>query len=157
MLDTQNKQTENKTLTRFQQHKEKRASMIVAQVIISESELAEVIPTYNSAFEYAKPEEFKLILKQLGMDIDQKYERQDGVRHRNRLNQIVFCSRWVGQELQTANWINSGYASREAIDKYSGSKILEDLYRERSATIDTQEYLESRDKHSVIDESVWTE
>lgn len=154
-MTNQIKQKETLNLSRFQAHKEKRSSMIVAQVIISESELIKVLPKYSAAMETEEPSRFADILWQLGLDTNRPYQRQDAIKHRNRLNEVVICSRWVGDSRQDEAWINSGYASKEAIDKYSGSKILEDLYRERSATVDTQEYLESRDKYAVIDESVW--
>jgi hypothetical protein len=142
-------------LTRFQEHKEKQSSSIVAQVIISESELAIVMQDYTSDFEAKYPVEFSCILFDLGIDTDKGYQRQDTLQHRNRLNQVVICSRFIGEERQDLAWISSGYASREAKDKYSGSKILEDLYREKSATVGVQEYLEARDRYAVIDESVW--
>jgi len=147
--------SERLTLTRFQSHKVKQNSMIVANVIISESELIKVLPDYSASLETDNPKEFLNILWQLGIDTSKRIERQDGIKHRNRLNEVSFCSRWVGEERQDEAWITSGYASKEAKDKYSGSKILEDLYRERSATVDTQEYLESRDKYAVVDETVW--
>lgn len=161
MLNTANQQNTTTSvnnrpiLTRYQSHKEKRSSMIVAQVIISESELVKVVTDYSASLEEASPYRFKAILFSLGLDTAKPYQRQDGMQHRNRLNQVVLCSRWVGDERQDEEWINSGYASKEAIDKYSGSKILEDLYRERNATQDTQDYLEGRDKYGVIDETVW--
>lgn len=160
MQNTHNQtNTENnrKILTRYQAHKEKRSSMIVAQVIISESELVLIVPDYTAQYELDNPAKFRKHLYSLGMDVSLPFERQDGLYHRNRLNKVVLCSRWVGNERQDEEWITSGHASREAIDKYSGSKILEDLYRERNATQDTQDYLEGRDKYSVIDETVWTE
>lgn len=135
--------------------REKRSSMIIAQVIISESEISKVNLGYTASFETENPHSFRTILWELGMDADKGYQRQDAIWHRNRLNEVVLCSRWIGQERQDEEWINSGYASKEAKDKYSGSKILEDLYRERSATQDTQDYLESRDKYAVIDETQW--
>jgi hypothetical protein len=71
------------------------------------------------------------------------------------MNQVVTCDRWLGEERQDSDWINSGYASREARDKYSGNRILEDLYRSRNLTADAQSILEDRDKHTVVDESNW--
>lgn len=156
-MTNQTKQKETLNLSRFQAHKEKRASMIVAQVIISESELIKVVPQYSSDMETSNAYKFQEMLYDLGLDIEKSYQRQDAIRHRNRLNEIVICSRWIGEERQDDDWIKSGYASKEAVDKYSGSKILEDIYRERSATVDTQEYLESRDKYTVVDESQWSE
>lgn len=158
MLSTTNQTNtvnNRKILTRYQAHKEKQSSMIVAKVIISESELSLIIPDYDASYETNNPAKFRKCLYELGLDVSLPFERQDGLHHRNRLNKVVFCSRWIGDERQDENWIKSGYASKEAIDKYSGSKILEDLYRERNATQDTQDYLEGRDKYSVIDETVW--
>lgn len=161
MQNNMQKQDENTkeplALNRYQLHKEKRSSMIIAQVIISESELIKVLPGYTASYESDNPKGFAMTLWQLGADTDKRIERQDAIWHRNRLNETVMCSRWVCEERQDSAWITSGYASKEAKDKYSGSKILEDLYRERSATVDTQEYLESRDKYTVVDESVWME
>lgn len=129
--------------------------MIVAQVIISESELAKVIPDYTAEFETDNPYKFRSLLWDLGMDVDKGFQRQDYLKHRNRLNEVVICSRWVGEERIDTEWVNSGYASIEAKDKYSGSRMLEDLYRAKSATVDIQDYLEDRDKYAVIDTSVW--
>lgn len=142
-------------MNRWQKHKTKRSSLIVAKVIISESELAIGIPEYNSNYEQEHPGKFKQVLYRLGIDVSLPYARQDGLWHRNRLNQVVLCSRWIGEERQDRNWVRSGYASREAVDKYSGSKILEDLYRMKSMTQDAQEHLEDRDRYSVIDETQW--
>lgn len=131
--------------------KNTRPSVIVALCIISESEIARILPDYSFEFEN-ESESFNRLLFSLGMDTDKPYQRQDGLQHRNRLNEIVVCSRWVGQERIDANWIQSGYASKEAIDKASGSKILEDLYRSKYLTEDTQALLEARDKYYKITE-----
>ena len=158
MTSNKQKQTITKdsvSMNRWQKHQTKRASLIVATVIISESELALGTPEYNSKYEEEHPGRFKQALYALGADLSLPYKRQDGLWHRNRLNQVVLCSRWIAQERQDKAWIKSGYASREAIDKYSGSKILEDLYRMKSMTQDTQEHLEDRDRYSIIDESQW--
>jgi hypothetical protein len=128
-----------------------RPSAIVALCIISESEISKILPDYSFQFE-EETEMFTELLFKLGMDINKPYQRQDGLQHRNRLNEIVVCSRWVGQERIDRNWIEGGYASREAIDKASGSKILEDLYRSKYLTEDTQALLEARDKYSKITE-----
>jgi hypothetical protein len=153
--DDKDDKDETITLSRINQHKTKRASMIVACCIVSESEIAMIMPEYTSSYETEHPEGFKDVLFKFGMDVTQEYKRQDALQHRNKVNQVVTCSRWVGSERIDLDWINSGYASKEAIDKYSGSKILEDLYRERGETQDTQDYLNERDIHTVVDESVW--
>jgi len=128
-----------------------RPSAIVALCIISESEISKVIPNYSCELE-SDNDKFLKLLYNLGMDISKPFQRQDGLQHRNRLNEIVVCSRWIGQERIDPEWINSGYASKEAIDKASGSKILEDLYRSKYLTEDTQALLEARDKYSKVTE-----
>lgn len=128
-----------------------RPNAIVALCIISESEIIKVMPNYTSEFEY-KDEEFKDFLYSLGMNVDRPYQRQDGLQHRNRFNEIVVCSRWVGEERLDEAWISSGYASRAAIDKASGSKLTEDIYRARYETEDAQAMLESRDKYATTTE-----
>jgi hypothetical protein len=128
-----------------------RPNAIVALCIISESEIIRVMPNYSAEFEF-KDEEFKDFLYSLGMDVDKPYQRQDALQHRNRFNEIVVCSRWVGNSRLDEKWINSGYASREAIDKASGSKLTEDLYRARYETEDAQAMLESRDRYATTTE-----
>lgn len=136
----------------MQNNKKVKPNSVVALCIVSESELVQAIPDYTCNFEVEKPTSLKLILWGLGMDISMPYERQDGLMHRNKLNQVVTCSRWVGNERVDADWINSGYASREAIDKASGSKMVEDAYRMRQMTEDQQAALERRDQYTVIQE-----
>jgi hypothetical protein len=128
-----------------------RPSAIVALCIISESEITKVMPNYSAEFENEEIK-FKSFLYSLGMDINKPYQRQDGLQHRNRLNEIVVCSRWVGEERVDEAWINSGYASKPAIDKASGSKLTEDLYRARYETEDAQAILEARDRYNTITE-----
>ena len=60
-------------------------------------------------------------------------ERQENLQHRNRFNEVVICDRYVGNERTDKEWLNSGYASQEAKDKATGSKMLADLYRLRGA------------------------
>ena len=127
----------------------------MAYSIISESEIKIGYPDYCSSWQEEKPTFFNKLLWNLGLDSSLQYHRQDGLWHRNRLNEIVLCSRFIGEERQDKEWIESGYASQEAKDKASKNKILEDMYRTRNLTKDMQAALESRDYYSVIDESVW--
>lgn len=125
---------------------EVRPNAIVAMTIISESELAKVMD-YDFTLEEKNPTKFRLLMHSLGMDITMPIMRQDAIQHRNRFNEIVVCSRWVGYSRIDSTWINSGYASKEAIDKASGSRLVEDVYRMRGETEDMQERMESRDKY----------
>lgn len=136
---------------KIRKQKNIRPSSIVALCIISESEIAKAVPNYTCEFEQNEAK-FKLFLYHMGMDIQKPILRQDGLQHRNRLNEIVVCSRWVGEERTDESWINSGYASKEAKDKASGSRILEDLYRSRYLTEDAQALLEARDKYAKVNE-----
>lgn len=124
-----------------------RPSTIVALCIVSESEIARGFPEYDSSWEAEQPSKLLNILYGLGMDINQNYTRQDGLMHRNRLNEIVLCSRFVGQERLDLEWLTSGYASQAARDKASGSRLLEDIYRARNLTEEAQHRLEARDKY----------
>lgn len=131
--------------------KRQRPSAIVADIIISESEIAKVMPEYSYQLEEKEPEKFKKIMYSLGMDVNQIYIRQDAIQHRNRFNEVVVCSRWVGRERIDNDWLTSGYASKQAIDKASGSKILESLYREKCLTEDAQRVLEEKDAREARD------
>lgn len=130
----------------------KRQSSIVALCIISESEIAKVMPTYNKDYPIDFPGPFKEMMHALGMDVSRPIERQDGLWHRNRLNEIVLCSRYVGHERQDAEWLTSGYASQSAKDKASGSRMLEDMYRARNLTEDRQAALADRERYTVTTE-----
>lgn len=127
-----------------------KPNSIVALCIISESEIIKVLPNYS--YLYEEESTFPAFLYSLGMDVSKPYTRQDALQHRNRFNEIVVCSRWVGEERTDEQWINSGYASREAIDKASGSKILESLYREKGLTQDAQDAMIERDKYMKVTE-----
>lgn len=105
-------------------------SGIPAIEIVSESEIVQVYPDYHCSWEKDKDMFFK-ILHEFGLDVTQPIERQDGLCHRNRLNQVVICSRWVGQSRLDQEWLNSGCASDEAKDRATGNKLLNDLYRRK--------------------------
>lgn len=136
----------------MQEQKPKKESAIVATVIVSESELRKV---YNLSEPVSEDSFFVKILFDMGMDTNRTVTRQDGLWHRNRLNEVVLCSRWIGEERQDSEWITSGYASQEAKDKAKCNRMLDDLYRTRNLTKDTQAVLEERDRYTIIDETVW--
>lgn len=135
-----------------------RESLIVALVVVSESELEYYLgDKYYKGVEHEDQANFNSWLTSMGVDINRPIIKQKNIKHRNRLNQVVVCDRWVCEERQDPEWIFSGYASKEAKDRYSGNQIVEDLYRSRNLTLDAQIMLEDRDKYSKIDESVWEE
>jgi hypothetical protein len=129
-----------------------RPNSIVALCIVSESELVRVLPLYNKEFEQESPTVFSQVLFNLGVDTSLTIERQDGLWHRNRLNEVVLCSRFVGYERLDSVWITSGYASQAAKDKASGCRLLEDMYRSKNLTEDRQDALASRDRYRVVDQ-----
>jgi hypothetical protein len=131
---------------------QERFSTIYAASYVSESELKLLDSNYDASLETAKPEKFKNMLWSLGLDSRYDYVRTDGVQHRNKLNQSVFCSRWVGNERTDTEWITSGYASREAIDKSKNSPLLDSLYKEKLFTVDTQFYLEEKDRSCKVED-----
>ena len=106
---------------------------IAALCIVSISELAKVKPDITYDWIDNNRSEFLDMLKSIGMNIHQGIERQENLQHRNRFNEVVICDRYVGNERLDKEWLNSGYASQEAKDKATGSKMLADLYRLRGA------------------------
>ena len=102
---------------------------IIALRYISLSEINKFRPEVNRKWIEKNQQEFKDILHQLGMDTSVPWDYQENIQHRNYFNEIVTCDRIVGNELTTKEWVESGLASREAIDKSKGSKLLVDLYR----------------------------
>jgi hypothetical protein len=128
------------------------ASKIMALVYISESEISEIYPQYDSKWELEKPATLKNILYQFGLDTSKPYERQDGLTHRNMMNKIVTCSRWVGNSRLDVEWVQSGMASKECLDKVKNNRLLDDVYRSKYLTEDAQAALEARDKYTTITE-----
>ena len=102
---------------------------IIALSYISFSELQKVDQTITPQWAENNTEEFNKTLYSLGMDTSIPYDWQRNIPHRNRFNEVVTCDRIVGNERTDKEWINSGYASQEAIDKSKHNKILVDLYR----------------------------
>lgn len=135
----------------------KNPNLITALTYVSESDIKLAVPSYDSSWEELKPSMLKRVLHEFGLDTEKPYERQDGLMHRNMQNQVVICSRFVGQSRLDEEWINSGFASKEAKDKASGSKILEAIYRQKKLTEDTQAELEIRDEYKVVDETQWVD
>jgi hypothetical protein len=110
------------------------SSNIVALCYVSAMDIAEVKPDYTYKWGDENLELFNDILYQFGMDTTSFIERQESVTHRTRLNRLVTADRWVGNERIDEEWIKSSYASREAKDKHSGSKLLNDIYKMKGLT-----------------------
>lgn len=132
-----------------------RDSLILAYSTISESELFYIYPDYTYDLEFTNPVLFKSLLFTLGIDINLKYTKQENLIHRNKLNKVVQCNRYVGEERQDKEWLESGKASKEVLDKATKNKILEDIYRSRGFTKDTEAVQESKDHYTIIDETQW--
>ena len=109
-------------------------SRINATEIVSESEIFKLYPDYDARLEESDPDRLQNILFEFGLDIEKPIERQDGLQHRNRFNEVVVCSRWVGQSRLDEDWLKSGMASCEAKDKARSSRLLDDLYRQKGMT-----------------------
>ena len=114
----------------IQQTKPISRSSIAALKAISLSEIATVDKKYTEEYADENPEEMQQIIYDLGIDTSQKYERQVKT-HRNAFNNVITCSRWIGEERIDPDWTESGYASPEAIDRSKGNKLLDDLYRSK--------------------------
>lgn len=104
---------------------------MTAVVIISESEIAKVLPDWHYEFPLENAEAFNKMLWELGINTTMVVEKQEGFLHRNQFNETVLCNRWVGYERLDKEWVSSGYASREAKNEASQSRILKDLLSNR--------------------------
>lgn len=102
---------------------------IVALAIVSASDIAMVFKDFTYEWVDTNRDDFMNLLYQFGMDTQQPIERQSEIQHKNRIGRVVIMDRWVGNERLDREWIESGHASREAKDKASGSKLLNDIYR----------------------------
>ena len=98
--------------------------MTIAVIFVSESELVLADPAYQTDWIDTNKDHLWKLLDSLGMDITADIDFQEITQHRNRLNQLVTCRRFAGFERLDKEWINSGYASREAKIAASGSKML---------------------------------
>jgi len=129
-------------------------NLICTTLHISESEVVLVAEDYDFSWfnnEHANYTKLLNILYDLGMETDEYIEVQSHTQHRNRLNQVVSCARYSGKERLDKTWINSGYASRAAVDRASGSKFLEELYRIKGLTEDAQVAMEYKDKYIKVE------
>lgn len=124
-----------------------KSSLICAVIHVSESEIVLVEPGYTSDLELTNPKKLENLLYNLGLDVEQPYQRFDSIQHRNRMNRVVTCSRWCGNERNDYTWLTSGYASKAAKDRASNNAIVDDSYRQRHETVDAQYTLEQRDRY----------
>ena len=106
---------------------------IVALVYISYSELLKMYNSDELSKIIDNKEALNKLLWDLGMDTTSSMEMQTST-HRNRFGEIVDGLRWVGNERIDSEWLNSGYASRAAIDKSKNNRLLNEFYRNRGQT-----------------------
>lgn len=102
---------------------------IIALSYISFSEIQKVDKSITPEWAESNIDKFHKILFDLGLNTEIPYDWQRSIQHRNRFNETVTCDRIVGNERTDQDWVDSGFASREAIDKSRKSKLLTDLYR----------------------------
>lgn len=107
---------------------------IQAFVIVSVSEILEVIPDYTDEWADNNPDLMKNILFKFGCDTNKPIEIQEGLEHRNRLNKVVTCRRYACHERVDSEWLETRWASPAAKNKATGNRLLQDLnplaYRE---------------------------
>lgn len=108
-----------------------KTSNIIALTIISAMDIAQVVPDFKYTWVTENPEEFKKILWQFGGDTNSFIEVQENVTHKTLTGRLVTCDRYVLNERFDKEWVTSGHASRESIDKASGSSLLNDIYRSK--------------------------
>lgn len=128
-------------------------SMIDNTYLISESEIALAYPEYDSSWLVENIDDLRTILYDLGMDtLNENFTLSEVVQHRNRLGKTVVSGRYVGIERSDNDWLQSGYASQEAIDKSRNSRLTDDLYRMKGLTTDMQDAMEAKDKYKTLED-----
>lgn len=100
---------------------------IGAFVIVSLSEIQKVFPFVTDEYCKEYPDNLNEILTRFGCDVNKPIEVQTGLDHRNRLGEIVNCTRWACFERLDSDWVDSPWASREAKNKATGNRLLKDL------------------------------
>lgn len=104
---------------------------IYAVEYISLSEISTVYPHVNKEWVDNNIDKFQKMLFELGMDIYNFPAEEQYCTHRNRFGNIVTDYRYVGNSRLDSEWVQSGYASQEAMDKSLNNRLLVDLYRSR--------------------------
>lgn len=108
-----------------------KTNNIIALCIVSAMDVFKVKPDFTYDWTETNKGDFYELLHQFGMDINSIIDTQEDVTHKDRTGRLVTCHRYVGSERYDKAWIESGYASREAKDKASGSSLLNDIYRSK--------------------------
>lgn len=127
-------------------------SDIAAMVHVSESEIVKVYPDYKNSWHETDNEKLKQILNDFGIDTTRPIYLQGPFQHRNRLNEIVTCFRYYGDERMDKEWINSGYASRELLDKVKGGRFINELYQMKGLTNQAQVAASIKDSYAISEE-----
>ena len=133
----------------------KYISDIAAYVLVSEAELFHVNPEYSVNWFYEETDKKKLddLLHNFGMDMQYKYDLQEVTQHRSKLlNKVVTCRRYFGYERQDLEWINSGFASREALDKFKSNRLVDEMYFQKGLTHQAQVSAELKDQYRAGEE-----
>lgn len=104
---------------------------ITALCYVSMSELGRVIDNFSYDWIDENRNEFLDMLFSVGMNVKEPIDEQVNINHRNRFDEVVVCTRWVGNERTDRDWVNSGHASQSAIDKSKNNKLIIDLYRQK--------------------------
>lgn len=128
-------------------------SMIDNTYILSETEIAMLYPEYDVSWLVENIDDLKTILWDMGMDtLNENFTLSEVVQHRNRLGKVVTSGRYVGIERSDEEYLKSGYASPEAIDKARNSRLTDDLYRMKGLTTDMQQAMENKDKYRTLED-----
>lgn len=116
-------------------NKVKDKMTIAAIRSISLSEIYKVNKIFSEKYVQENPTRIINLLWELGINTKEYYEQQVNT-HRNIFSEVYTGSRFVGLERTDKEWLDSGYASREAKDKATGNKLLNDLYRNKGLSED---------------------
>ena len=127
------------------------SSDIAAKIHISESEIILANNEYTYDDFTKNPKKYHSVLYDLGLDTNFNFVFQPTCLHRNRLNKVVICGRFYGDERTDKDWIGAGYASQAAKDKASNCRLVDEMYQQRGLTQTAQVAGELKDSYEAND------
>lgn len=140
--------TKDNTKDNSKGKKKKYFSDIAAKIHISESEIVLVNSEYTYDDFLNNPQKYNDLFFSLGMDMNYSFVYMPIHLHRNRLNKVVICGRFYGDERTDKEWISSGHASQAAKDKASNCRLIDEMYQVKGLTQTAQVAGELKDSYT---------
>lgn len=106
-----------------------------------------LIEKFQEAFGKDDKKTIERILRDNGMDVTEPYSLEYS-RHRNLRGNIVSCERYVGEERNDKEWLDSGAASWECIIENCDLDLRIQL-KTMNKQLNTGDFIDYAKKHSI--------